>query len=136
MQAKYSSGSWTADDPYHIWTTEQMNEIGLHEEDWDKHFKLMTDIELNGYGATDFNVIWYYDTNHQKKNIDEVVAATPDYLYIPAGVMAVKMGKHVNCNKPFGDRPRETLIRRPIWAASWLGSRRIRPPPGKYLLIL
>ncbi len=56
-QAQYGGGSGTADDPYLIYTAEQMNAIGLHEEDWDKHFKLMDDIDLAGFTGTDFNII-------------------------------------------------------------------------------
>jgi len=31
----------TAEDPYQIWTPEQMNTVGLHPEDWEygKHFE-------------------------------------------------------------------------------------------------
>ncbi|MHC4532585.1 MAG: GLUG motif-containing protein, partial [Planctomycetota bacterium] len=59
-QAKYGGGSGTAEDPYLIYTAEQMNTIGLHEEDWDKHFKLMADIDLRDYTGTDFNIIGDY----------------------------------------------------------------------------
>jgi len=55
--AQYGGGTGTAEDPYLIYTAEQMNEIGLHQEDWDKHFKLMADIDLSGYTGTDFNII-------------------------------------------------------------------------------
>lgn len=56
-QAKYGGGSGEPNDPYLIYTAEQMNEIGLHEGDWDKHFKLMADIDLAAYTGTDFNII-------------------------------------------------------------------------------
>ena len=42
----YGGGAGTAEDPYQIWTSEQMNEIGLHKEDWDKCFVLLDDIDL------------------------------------------------------------------------------------------
>ena len=38
-QAKYGGGKGGPNDPYLIYTAEQMNEIGLNEDDWDKHFK-------------------------------------------------------------------------------------------------
>ena len=56
-QAQYGGGTGEPNDPYLIYTTEQMNEIGLHQEDWDKQFKLMADIDLSGYTGTDFNII-------------------------------------------------------------------------------
>ena len=39
-QAQYGGGSGEPNDPYLIYTAEQMNEVGLHEEDWDKHFEV------------------------------------------------------------------------------------------------
>ncbi len=56
-QAQYGGGSGEPNDPYLIYTAEQLNEIGLHEDDWDKHFKLMADIDLSGYTGTNFNII-------------------------------------------------------------------------------
>ena len=56
-RAKYGGGTGEPNDPYLIFTAEQMNEIGLHEEDWGKHFKLMTDIDLSEYTGTEFNII-------------------------------------------------------------------------------
>ncbi len=55
--AKYSGGTGEPNDPYLIYTAEQMNTIGAEPNDWDKHFKLMTDIDFVGYTATTFNVI-------------------------------------------------------------------------------
>jgi hypothetical protein len=34
-----------------------MNAIGANSNDWDKHFKLMADIDLSGFTGTDFNII-------------------------------------------------------------------------------
>ncbi len=56
-QRKYGGGTGEPNDPYLIYTAEQMNEIGLHEDDWDKHFKLMADIDLSAYTGTSFNII-------------------------------------------------------------------------------
>jgi len=57
VQAKYGGGSGTAEDPYLINTAGQMNAIGANWDDWDKHFKLMADIDLSSYTGKDFNII-------------------------------------------------------------------------------
>ncbi len=57
--ARYGGGAGTANDPYQIWSPEQMNAIGTEPNDWDKHFKLMADIDLGQYSAEQFNIIGY-----------------------------------------------------------------------------
>jgi len=57
VKADYGGGTGQPDDPYLIYTAEQMNEIGSNPNDWDKHFKLMADIDLGRYQGTDFNII-------------------------------------------------------------------------------
>ncbi|UCF08881.1 MAG: hypothetical protein JSW28_04095, partial [Thermoplasmata archaeon] len=52
-RAKYGGGTGEPDDPYLIYTAEQMNAIGADTNDWDKHFKLMADIDLSGYTGPD-----------------------------------------------------------------------------------
>jgi len=41
-------GNGTQDDPYLIYTAGQLNEVGLFQLEWDKHFKLMADIDMRG----------------------------------------------------------------------------------------
>ncbi len=53
----YYSGSGTPNDPYLIYTAEEMNQIGLNFTDWDKNFKLMADINLAAYTGTQFSRI-------------------------------------------------------------------------------
>ncbi|HPC93862.1 MAG TPA: GLUG motif-containing protein [Sedimentisphaerales bacterium] len=57
----YGGGAGTAQDPYLIYTPEDMNLIGLCWGDWDKHFKLMADIDMSAFdgeeGRPAFNVI-------------------------------------------------------------------------------
>jgi len=58
-QAQYGGGSGEPNDPYLIYTAEQMNAIGANTSDYHKHFKLMADIDLSSYTGTDFNIIGY-----------------------------------------------------------------------------
>ena len=54
---KYGGGIGEPNDPYLIYTAEQMNQIGSNPEDWNKRFKLMADIDLNAYTNDQFNII-------------------------------------------------------------------------------
>ncbi len=60
VHAKYGGGTGEPNDPYLIYTAEQMNAIGADSNDWNKHFKLMADIDLSAYTGTSFNIIGYY----------------------------------------------------------------------------
>jgi len=66
-KAKYGGGSGEPNDPYLIYTAEQMNTIGTEPNDWDKHFKLMADIDLSAYNGTDFNIIGYWAAWNDRK---------------------------------------------------------------------
>ncbi|MHC4061121.1 MAG: GLUG motif-containing protein [Planctomycetota bacterium] len=63
--AQYGGGSGTTEDPYLIYTPEQMNEIGAEPNDWDKQFKLTADIDLSEYSGDAFNTIgeFYYESD-------------------------------------------------------------------------
>ena len=41
--AQYGGGTGESNDPYLIYTAEQMNRIGAKPNDWDKHFKLIAE---------------------------------------------------------------------------------------------
>jgi len=71
-EAKYGGGSGEPNDPYLIYTAEQMNTIGTEPNDWDKHFKLMADIDLGAYTGTQFNIIGYYESYSNKKPFEGV----------------------------------------------------------------
>jgi hypothetical protein len=60
-QAQYGGGTGEPDDPYLIYTAEQMNAIGTNTGDWDKHFELMADIDLSEHTETKFNIIGCWD---------------------------------------------------------------------------
>jgi hypothetical protein len=66
-QRKYAGGTGEPNEPYLIYTPEQMNTIGLNEEDWDKHFKLMANIDLSKYTGTFFNIIGYWNSRSDNK---------------------------------------------------------------------
>jgi len=60
-----------------------------------------------------------------EKSIDAVVVATPDHVHIPASVMAMRMGKHVYCEKPLGHNIHEVRV-----AAEVAGIRRVATQMG------
>jgi hypothetical protein len=45
---QYSGGTGEPNDPYRIASAEDLNDIGNHKEDWDKHFIQTADIDLQG----------------------------------------------------------------------------------------
>jgi len=53
----YGGGRGLEGDPYLIYTAAQMNKIGTDPNDWDKHFKLMAEIDLSAYTGEQFNII-------------------------------------------------------------------------------
>ena len=56
-QGQYGPGNGTVGDPYQILEPHHMNAIGANPSHWDKHFKLMNDIDLSGYTGANFNII-------------------------------------------------------------------------------
>ena len=55
--AKYSGGTGEPNEPYRIATPQDLNDIGNYEEDWDKHFVLVNDVNLAQYSGTQFKII-------------------------------------------------------------------------------
>jgi len=45
---KYGGGTGEPNDPYLIYTAEHLNALGAEPNDYDKHFKLVADIDLSG----------------------------------------------------------------------------------------
>lgn len=70
----YGGGTGSSGDPYRIYTPEQMNDIGATPADWDRHFKLMANIDMSIYTGTGYNIIGNstdkftgtFDGNHHK----------------------------------------------------------------------
>jgi len=54
------AGAGTEIDPYLIYTTDELNMIRQYPYEWDKHFKLMADIDLSRYAEEYFEVIGRY----------------------------------------------------------------------------
>ncbi|UCF42441.1 MAG: right-handed parallel beta-helix repeat-containing protein [Planctomycetota bacterium] len=54
---QYGGGTGTPNDPYLIYDANQMNDIGASRSHWNKHFKLMADIDLSAFTGTSFNII-------------------------------------------------------------------------------
>ena len=50
-------GCGTEEDPYLVYEAIHMQMIGANERDWDKHYKLMADIDMSAYTGTGFNMI-------------------------------------------------------------------------------
>ncbi len=78
-EAQYGGGNGTTEDPYLIYTAEQMNAIGTESSDWDKHFRLMADIDLSQYTGTQFNIIG--DNNSFKGVFDGNGYAISNFTY-------------------------------------------------------
>jgi hypothetical protein len=57
----FLTGTGTEEDPFLIYTPEELNRIGLSPCEWDRHFKLVSDIDLSGFdgkaGRPAFNPI-------------------------------------------------------------------------------
>ena len=60
FEGKTAGGTGEPNNPYQIYTAEQMNIISTEPNDWDKHFELMEDIDLAGYIEKDFDIIGYW----------------------------------------------------------------------------
>ena len=57
VQANYSGGTGEPNNPYKISTHADMQAIGANPSDWNKHFKLVNDINLSSYTGTAYNII-------------------------------------------------------------------------------
>ncbi|NLT78091.1 MAG: Gfo/Idh/MocA family oxidoreductase, partial [Planctomycetes bacterium] len=72
-----------------------------------ENIAFLCDVDLNRASGTikrypnakvyrDFRVM----LEKEARNIDAVVIGAPDHIHAPAAIMAMKMGKHVYCEKP------------------------------------
>jgi hypothetical protein len=83
VHAQYGGGTGEPNDPYLVYTPEQMNSIGTKPNDCDKHFKLMSDIDLNSFTGMEFNIIGdpnipftgvFYGNGHTISNFNYTLA--------------------------------------------------------------
>jgi len=58
--AKYSGGTGEPNDPYKIANAEDLNAVGNHQEDWDRCFILVNDVNFTEYARTQFESIGIY----------------------------------------------------------------------------
>jgi len=56
-QAKYGGGTGEPNDPYLIFDANHLNTMSADSNDWDKCFKLMADIDLDGDASGQFSII-------------------------------------------------------------------------------
>ena len=49
LHSKYGGGTGEPNEPYLIYTAGHLNALGSEPNDYDKHFKLMADVDLSGY---------------------------------------------------------------------------------------
>jgi hypothetical protein len=59
----YWGGDGTETNPFLIYTADELNMIGASPWDWNKHFKLMANIDLSTYKNEDFNIIGINSNN-------------------------------------------------------------------------
>jgi hypothetical protein len=83
----YGGGSGEPNDPYLIYTPQQLNEIGATPADWAKCFKLMADPNLSCYTGTQFNRIGSsgsftgtFDGNNHTVSNFTYTSSTTDYV--------------------------------------------------------
>ena len=87
LAAPYGGGSGTPEDPYQIWTAEQLSDMASHPETWSnwESFILMADIDLDGYdfspiGSRDLPYKASFDGNQH--SISNMTIDRPNSEYI------------------------------------------------------
>jgi hypothetical protein len=85
---RYSGGTGEPNDPYRIYTSNDLNDIGNHVEDYNKCFVMVNDINMAGYTGTEYKIIGDYSNpftgvfdgnNHVISNLT-ITASARDYV--------------------------------------------------------
>lgn len=61
----YGGGTGTSDDPFLIYTAQHLDLIGQNQADWDKHFKMMDNIDMHDLGDMEFHIIGFYNGTYE-----------------------------------------------------------------------
>ena len=93
--ATYSGGTGDPNNPYLIATAEDMNSIGAHPNDWDKHFLLMADVNLAAYTGTQFNIIGISYANAFTGVFDGNGHTISNFTYTSTGTNSIGLFKCV-----------------------------------------
>ncbi|MHC4499227.1 MAG: GLUG motif-containing protein [Planctomycetota bacterium] len=88
-------GSGTAEDPYLIRGPKRMQSIGANPYLWDKHFKLIADINLSEYTGTEFNMIgsWSHPFSGVFDGNDHSISK---FTYVLMGGFKIGLFSHVD----------------------------------------
>jgi predicted dehydrogenase len=115
------AGGRAADNLAGITGAEEVNIVALCDVDENR---------VNGAGAKFPGAKRYRDFRKMleaEKSIDAVVVSTPDHIHAPASMMALKLGKHVYCEKPLTRTVKEaralTLAAREAKVATQMGNQ-------------
>jgi hypothetical protein len=66
VRAQYGGGRGEPNAPYLIHTAAQMSALGAESNDWDKHFRLMADIDLSASGAWPGPIGYHHSATDRK----------------------------------------------------------------------
>ena len=88
---KYSGGDGSESTPYRISDANDMNDIGLHDEDWGSHFVLTNDINLAQFTGTQFNIIGPNSTTPFTGVFDGNGFAISNFTYHSTGVNLITL---------------------------------------------
>jgi hypothetical protein len=94
--AKYSGGTGDSNAPYLIATPNDLNTIGLDSNDWDKHFKMVADINLSEFNGTQFNIIGDYPSNPFSGIFDGNGHTIYNFKHTSMEIICVGLFRHVS----------------------------------------